>query len=214
MDWLKTLLRKPSKKEKNASSPSQSLESLVNSLDDILKTPGKACYSTLKLLADSSSRDEFVNFVHCGSFVGSKIRDGELVAPTAQEARQKTMLFNVSLVSLFVDGGSIEESIFLLRKSVAGTPSAHLTKFSIGRDKECDLVMIDFAISRTHALVELKREGYVITDTGSANGTFVNGVRVGREGSLLHDGDQVRFARYEFSFLSAGALFDLFKARP
>jgi pSer/pThr/pTyr-binding forkhead associated (FHA) protein len=73
--------------------------------------------------------------------------------------------------------------------------------------------MIDFAISRAHAVVELRREGYVLTDAGSANGTFVNGVRVSGEGSRLQDGDQVRFARYEFSFLSAGALFDLFKAR-
>jgi len=213
MDWLKTLLSKPSKQANVSSEPTQSRESLIDSLDDILKTPGKACYRTLRLLADSSTRDEFCNFVHCGSFVGSKIRDGDLVAPIAKEGRHKTMLFKASMVKLFVDGGSIEESIFLLRKPIAGASSAHLTRFSIGRDKECDLVMIDFAISRAHALVELRREGYVLTDAGSANGTFVNGVRVSGEGSLLQDGDQVRFARYEFSFLSAGALFDLFKAR-
>jgi hypothetical protein len=188
-------------------------QSLIDSLDDLIKTPGKACYRTLVELASASSRDEFILFVHCPAFVGSGIRNGNLEKGAAAGGKwQRTQVFSPSEVQALVEGASLEQSIFLLRKPVEGNTS-ELKKFSIGRTQENDLLMMDFAISRAHALVELRGDGYFLKDLGSSNGTYVNGQLIDDRGTLLGDGDTIRFARYEFQFLSAGASYDLLKQR-
>jgi pSer/pThr/pTyr-binding forkhead associated (FHA) protein len=73
--------------------------------------------------------------------------------------------------------------------------------------------MNDFAISRSHAIVELRGEDYYLKDLGSSNGTYVNGKLIEDRGTLLRDGDAVRFARYDFIFLSVEGLFELLRKR-
>ncbi|MBM3501884.1 MAG: FHA domain-containing protein, partial [Armatimonadetes bacterium] len=60
----------------------------------------------------------------------------------------------------------------------------------IGRDPACDVCLDDPGVSRHHASLEIHGNRHVLKDAGSANGTFVNGVRV--EESPLHAGDQIR----------------------
>lgn len=187
-------------------------QNLIDSLDDLIKTPGKACYRTLVELASTASRDEFILCVHCPAFVGSGIRIGNLEKGALGGKWQRTQVFSPSEVQALVEGASLDQSIFLLRKSVEGNIS-ELKRFSIGRTQENDLLMMDFAISRAHALVELRGDGYFLKDLGSSNGTYVNGELIDDRGTRLADGDSIRFARYEFQFLSAGALYDLLKRR-
>ena len=61
----------------------------------------------------------------------------------------------------------------------------------IGRDAGCDFTVSSNSISRRHARLELREGRLMVTDLGSANGTFVNGQRV-RE-RVLRIGDEVRF---------------------
>ena len=187
-------------------------QKLIESLDDLIKTPGKACYRTLMELASSCSKSEFVDLLHCPAFVGSGIREGSLGSALGGGKSQKTQVFNASEIAKLIDGASIEQSIFLLRKSVRGK-SGELTRFSIGRTQENDILMMDFAISRAQAEVELRGEDYILKDLGSSNGTFVNGDLIDDRGVALRDGDRVRFARYEFQFLPAAWLYDLLKER-
>jgi hypothetical protein len=63
-------------------------------------------------------------------------------------------------------------------------------KAVIGRDPGCDIVLSDSRCSRHHAILEETPEGLVISDTGSANGVYVNGRRHKR--SRLYPGDTVR----------------------
>jgi RND superfamily putative drug exporter len=50
------------------------------------------------------------------------------------------------------------------------------TRFVIGRDEDCDLVLTDEGVSRRHAELSVTADGaVVVTDLGSSNGTFVNG---------------------------------------
>jgi hypothetical protein len=187
----------------------------MRSLDDLIKTPGKACYRTLVALATTSTKDDFIYAVHCPAFVGSGIRDGELerVSPTGPSGKaQKTQMFNPSMRAFLVEGASIEQSIFLLRKPIEGRVS-ELRQFTIGRTQANDILMNDYAISRAHAVVELRGESYYLKDLGSSNGTYVNGFLIDDRGTLLADGDMVRFARYEFQFLTASGLFELLKKR-
>jgi pSer/pThr/pTyr-binding forkhead associated (FHA) protein len=71
---------------------------------------------------------------------------------------------------------------------------------SIGRDGRNDVRLDgdDFA-SATHARVEPRRDGVWIEDTGSTNGTYVNGVRISRPRKLAV-GDLVRVGETDLRF--------------
>ncbi|MBZ5516525.1 MAG: SpoIIE family protein phosphatase [Acidobacteriia bacterium] len=52
------------------------------------------------------------------------------------------------------------------------------TPFTLGRQSDNDLVLLDNRISRLHASILHDGHDYIIQDTGSRHGTFVNGERV------------------------------------
>lgn len=68
----------------------------------------------------------------------------------------------------------------------------------IGRVDTADLVLPDTGVSRKHALVERVRDAWVITDSGSANGTSVNGAAV--EQHTLVGGDVVTIGKFVLTF--------------
>ena len=55
---------------------------------------------------------------------------------------------------------------------------------SMGRDESADLRLDDPGSSRQHARVERRGDGVLATDLGSRNGTWVDGVRVGKSAAL------------------------------
>ena len=63
----------------------------------------------------------------------------------------------------------------------------------IGRSEEAVVQLDDKLISREHAKLVAERDGdrttYYIVDQGSTNGTYLNGLRVGR--ASLHEGDKI-----------------------
>jgi predicted component of type VI protein secretion system len=66
----------------------------------------------------------------------------------------------------------------------------------LGRDPGADLVVNDPSVSRRHALIERRPEGWVVLDQRSANGTFVNNQRV--ESAFLQSGNQLRLGAVTF----------------
>jgi pSer/pThr/pTyr-binding forkhead associated (FHA) protein len=63
----------------------------------------------------------------------------------------------------------------------------------IGRSPDCKFVIADRQVSRQHAVITKENEGIFISDLGSKNGTYVNGVRV-IDKSRIQDGDMVQLA--------------------
>src|SRR5690348_4275814 len=61
---------------------------------------------------------------------------------------------------------------------------------TIGRSASCDLVIPLSLVSRLHARIEQQHDRYVLSDAGSANGTFVNGVRLD-QGYQLSTNDEI-----------------------
>ena len=59
----------------------------------------------------------------------------------------------------------------------------------VGRHSGCDILLRDSSISRRQARLELDGDSVVIEDLGSANGTWVNGVRISRK--TLTPGDEI-----------------------
>jgi hypothetical protein len=73
----------------------------------------------------------------------------------------------------------------------------------IGRSPESDIVLEDPLVSRTHARIFLTPEGSVVVeDSHSANGVFVNGVRITQRSARLSEGDRLLIGTCEFSLFS------------
>jgi DNA-binding NtrC family response regulator len=69
---------------------------------------------------------------------------------------------------------------------------------AIGTLPENDLVLTDPTVSRHHAAVEEKSDGYVLRDLDSTNGTFLEGARI-REGYLAA-GSVIRLGETDMTF--------------
>jgi DNA-binding winged helix-turn-helix (wHTH) protein len=67
--------------------------------------------------------------------------------------------------------------------------------FTMGRARDCDLIVDHTQISRLHATLEYDHEQVVITDLNSTNGTFVNGERLtAHQPKRLRAGDKISLA--------------------
>jgi len=78
--------------------------------------------------------------------------------------------------------------------------------FLIGRQPQSNLILRDSRVSRSHARIVFEHGGYVLEDTGSRHGTFVNGLRVERQ--PLANSDRIDFGSqdsYQLLFMIDGA---------
>lgn len=75
-------------------------------------------------------------------------------------------------------------------------------RLSIGRTSANDLAIEDASISKIHASLVVDRQGQLaVADTGSTNGTFINGERIPYGKALpVKAGDKVKFGTVEIEF--------------
>jgi hypothetical protein len=208
--WLKAIFRQDTSHRSKFDVPPARLE-------DLLKAPGRAPSAHLLALANSSSQEAFVDIVCYPSLVGSAIRDGAIGQPSRDRVGTtsfQTFVFTSAETHALVQGQSIEQSIFMLRKDVMGQSSTNYTQFLVGRSKEADVRIVDFAISRQHALIRISTDGFTIYDCNSRNGTKVNGKAVYATPIPLRDRDVVTFGRYDFTFLLPNSLYHALRKPP
>jgi diguanylate cyclase (GGDEF)-like protein len=72
----------------------------------------------------------------------------------------------------------------------------------IGRTDDCQIRNTDGSVSRTHARIEPREDGYHVIDLGSTNGTYINNNPV-LDGKL-EDGDYLRIGNCIYRFLAGG----------
>lgn len=63
---------------------------------------------------------------------------------------------------------------------------------SVGRSKSCDIVFTNSTVSRSHAVVALRKDGFYVFDTESKTGVYVNGEKIQRS-EKLNNGDVIAF---------------------
>jgi hypothetical protein len=78
----------------------------------------------------------------------------------------------------------------------SGTPHEVKGDALVGREPGCDVVVGDGSVSRKHARLELRPAGWMVVDQGSANGTFLDSLRVAE--AALRDGQELRFGAVSF----------------
>ncbi len=71
-------------------------------------------------------------------------------------------------------------------------------QMTIGRNAQNDIVIDNLSVSRQHAVISSSKEGFIITDLGSKNGTLVNGKPV--KESRLNSGDDILIGKYNILF--------------
>jgi len=82
----------------------------------------------------------------------------------------------INLADSVLERGRIAGRVFPLVKA-RYSPRGPI---SIGRTSENDIVIPEYSVSRKHCIIALVNEVYRITDLGSANGTLVDGIAIGK----------------------------------
>jgi hypothetical protein len=121
-------------------------------------------------------------------------------SPVESEQHGKTMIYSTSARV----GGAVEEAharraprVLL---SVGGRRLLVPPKgATIGRSRDCEIVLDDVGISRRHAEVRPGRHGWTIEDLSSTNGVTINGREV-RGVEPLQPGDRVELGSTEIVF--------------
>ena len=73
----------------------------------------------------------------------------------------------------------------------------------IGRSPDCEIFLDDVTVSRNHAVLIEREDGFYVEDQGSLNGTFVNRHRI--DSARLENGDEVQVGKYRMTFVEGRA---------
>jgi pSer/pThr/pTyr-binding forkhead associated (FHA) protein len=73
---------------------------------------------------------------------------------------------------------------------------------SIGRNPTHHLIIDNYAVSGNHAAINKEGNRYVLKDTNSKNGTFLNGLSV--QQAILKNGDVITIGKHTLVFLDRG----------
>lgn len=83
----------------------------------------------------------------------------------------------------------------------AGQSYTLKTITTLGRESDCDIQVKDIKVSRKHAQITKIQEGYQLTDLGSTNGTYVNGIAISAP-VMLKDNDIITLGETRLSLVS------------
>lgn len=106
----------------------------------------------------------------------------EKEAPVEVEAPSDEAVF-------VVNRGSVVGQRFPLKKG----------QITLGRDPQSDIFLDDITVSRKHAKVDVGESNIKVSDVGSLNGTYVNGIRV--DTASLKHGDELQIGKFKLIFL-------------
>ena len=158
---------------------------------------------TLAELAHSTTRDEFV----------AKEPHSFLVLERSLLEQEQ-----VGFSTQVVDPGSLKRSMVRRLQNIevlpvvkaAGNP--YPDRVSVGRARNCDLVMRDPSVSKLHAHFRIGGPKLELVDIDSQNGTRVNGRALPpHQPASVANGDTILFGSVAAKLVDAAALYDLLR---
>ena len=135
----------------------------------------------------------------CGAFQGAP-------EPTKEDVTTATYVIDDQTGELKpVDVGDVAaQSGALVIRSGGGRvgQSFPLTgeRMTIGRSPETDVFLDDVTVSREHATLVRRGGQWLLDDSGSLNGTYVNRQRV--DSHRLEDGDELQIGKFKLTFFA------------
>ena len=186
--------------------------SKIGRIAKMLSASGRVSLASLRKLAQEQEAEAFTIYVQRPVLVGSAIKSGIISsAGMGNDALNSTQIFepSKSQSGSISASESLKHAIYpLVKGEYPATPRG---AFYIGRINGNDMIMPDYAISKRHAIIDIEDGTYYIRDTGSTNGTKINGSRLGKKRTQLRDKDVIGFARYEFTFLYPKSLYNMLR---
>lgn len=163
--------------------------------------------------ADLKVEGNVVTITDVNTKTGTQLNGELLSGPTNLRAGDVIMIQGVELEVVEDDASSHAKTLVLSGHALDVTSTGwqliadsgpekgqHIpirTRIEIGRALDCDISILEPALSRKHAEVEPEDSDLILRDLGSANGTHVNGEKV--DGSVkLRDGDVLQFHKIRF----------------
>jgi pSer/pThr/pTyr-binding forkhead associated (FHA) protein len=75
---------------------------------------------------------------------------------------------------------------------------------TVGRHPDSDIFLDDISVSRRHATFTRSDAGYVVSDLGSLNGSYVNRDRIDSDVTLT-GGDEVQIGKYRLIYFAGSS---------
>lgn len=136
----------------------------------------------------------------CGAFLAEASDEGQDGSTATYVIDESGELVPVELSEVIHDdgaalviragGGRVGESFGLEEE-----------RTTIGRRPDAEIFLDDITVSRDHALIVKRADGFHLDDLGSLNGTYVNRARI--ESHKLEDGDELQIGKYKLTFLTS-----------
>lgn len=92
----------------------------------------------------------------------------------------------------------VQPALFIDELNGTEYPITHW-ETSIGRSNSCDIVLGFDTVSRFHAVLTKQKKGWVLTDTFSRSGTYINSKKI-KAPSVIKNGDKITFGRATLTF--------------
>ena len=135
----------------------------------------------------------------CGAYIG---------APETPGGEPVTATYRVGetgeLIAVDLDDVVQEEGAAIVIRSGGGRVGEsfplHGERLTIGRRPDADVFLDDVTVSRDHALLVHRADGWHLDDLGSLNGTYVNRHRI--ESHRLEDGDELQVGKFKLTYIS------------
>jgi hypothetical protein len=140
-------------------------------------------------------------------------RHANLYLVISEHADQLAIGFETAVVSNF--SGKLKQSMtgvdFEVLEVSKAPGNPYPDRVSLGRARNCDLVMRDPSVSKLHAHFRLREPGkFDLIDLGSQNGTRVNGRALPpNDPEWVAPGDIILFGAVTAKLVDSDALFDL-----
>jgi FHA domain len=134
----------------------------------------------------------------CGAYLGER---------SGQSSESSTATYRIDetgeLVPVELDQVVAHEGAALVIRAGGGRVGESFPlngeRMSIGRRPDSDVFLDDITVSRDHALLVRRADGFHLDDLGSLNGTYINRRRI--DSQRLEDGDELQVGKYKLTFL-------------
>jgi len=95
---------------------------------------------------------------------------------------------------------TLEGPVLVVRKGPQPGERFYLDRpsLTIGRDPSSDIFLNDMTVSRAHAVLQVIGDSVTVEDSGSLNGTYVNGVCV--DEAPLTEGDVLQIGTFQMVY--------------